>query len=73
MINLINIPDSKEDLDSYEVKHNFQSWSYQPAQSPPRVVSAKGVRFTTEVTNKIDSLYQAIDFLSSDFRLIINL
>ena len=26
-----------------------------------------------EVTNKIDSLYQAIDFLSSDFRLIINL
>jgi len=26
-----------------------------------------------EVTNKIDSLYQAIDFLSLDFRLIINL
>jgi hypothetical protein len=26
-----------------------------------------------EVTNKIDSLYQAIDFLSSDFRIIINL
>lgn len=48
MINLKNIPVSKEDLDLYEVKHNFQSWSYQPAQSPLRVVSAKGVRFTTE-------------------------
>jgi len=48
MINLRNIPDSKEELDSYEVEHNFQSWSYQPAQSPLRVVSAKGVYFTTE-------------------------
>jgi taurine--2-oxoglutarate transaminase len=48
MINLKSIPTSKVDLDSYEVEHNFQSWSYQPAQSPPRVVSAKGVRFTTE-------------------------
>ena len=26
-----------------------------------------------EVTNKIGSLYHSIDFLSSDFRLIINL
>ncbi len=26
-----------------------------------------------EVTKKIDSLYQAIDIFSSDFRLIINL
>lgn len=48
MIDLRNIPSSKEDLDRYEVENNFQSWSYQTAQSPPRVVSAKGVRFTTE-------------------------
>ncbi len=48
MIDLRSIPSGKEDLDSYEVEHNFQSWSYQPAQSPPRVVSAKSVRFTTE-------------------------
>ena len=48
MIDLNNIPSTKEDLDRYEVENNFQSWSYQPAQSPPRVVSAKGVRFTTE-------------------------
>jgi len=48
MIDLNNIPSTKEDLDHYEVENNFQSWSYQPAQSPPRVVSAKGVRFTLE-------------------------
>ena len=48
MIDLKNIPSEKEDLDRYEVENNFQSWSYQPAQSPPRVVSARGVRFTTE-------------------------
>ena len=48
MIDLRNIHSTKEDLDRYEVEHYFQSWSYQPAQSPPRVVSAKGVRFTTE-------------------------
>ncbi len=48
MINLRNIPDDKTSLDAYEVEHNFQSWSYQPTQSPLRVVSAKGVRFTTE-------------------------
>ena len=48
MINLRNISTTKEDLDYYEVEHNFQSWSYQPAQSPPRVVSAKGIRFKTE-------------------------
>ncbi len=48
MIDLKNIPSSKEDRDQYEVENNFQSWSYQPAQSPPRCVSAKGVRFTTE-------------------------
>jgi len=48
MINLRQIPTTKEDLDSYEVNHLFHSWSYQPAQSPLRVVTAKGVRFTTE-------------------------
>jgi taurine---2-oxoglutarate transaminase len=48
MIDLKNIDSSKEDLDRYEVENNFHSWSYQPDQSPPRVVSAKGVRFTTE-------------------------
>jgi len=48
MIDLRSIPVSKEDLDQYEVEHNFQSWSYQPAQSPLRVVSAEGVRFKTE-------------------------
>ena len=41
MIDLRNIPSDKEELDSYEVEHNFQSWSYQPAQSPLRVVSAE--------------------------------
>jgi hypothetical protein len=41
MIDLRNIPSDKEDLDSYEVEHNFQSWSYRPAQSPLRVVSAE--------------------------------
>ena len=48
MIDLKNIPSAKEDLDAYEVEHNLHSWSFQPVQSPPRVVSAKGVRFTTE-------------------------
>jgi taurine--2-oxoglutarate transaminase len=48
MIDLKTIPDGKEDLDRYEVENNFQSWSYQPEQAPPRVVSAKGIRFTTD-------------------------
>jgi taurine--2-oxoglutarate transaminase len=48
MIDLKSIPASREDLDRYEVENNFHSWSYQPTQAPPRVVSAKGVRFTTE-------------------------
>jgi len=48
MIDLTRIPSSKADLDAYEVAHNFQSWSFQPDQSPPRVVAADGVRFTTE-------------------------
>ncbi len=42
------ISDLKEDLDRYEVENIFHSWSFQPAVSPSRVVSAKGVRFTTE-------------------------
>jgi taurine--2-oxoglutarate transaminase len=48
MIDLRSISVAKEDLDAYEVEHNFQSWSYQPAQSPLRVVSANGIRFKTE-------------------------
>ena len=48
MIDLKNIPSAKEDLDRYEVDNYYHSWSFQPAQAPPRVVSAKGVRFTTE-------------------------
>jgi len=48
MIDLKKIPSDKESLDSYEVENIFQSWSYQPSMSPARVVSAKGVRFTTE-------------------------
>jgi taurine---2-oxoglutarate transaminase len=48
MIDLTNIPSAKENLDSYEVNNIFHSWCYQPSQSPMRVVSAKGVRFTTE-------------------------
>ena len=48
MADLRSLSSDKKDLDAYEVEHNFQSWSYQPAQSPLRVVSAKGVRFTTE-------------------------
>ena len=42
------IPDSKEDLDRYEVEHLYHSWGYQPSVSPPRVVGAKGVRFELE-------------------------
>jgi taurine--2-oxoglutarate transaminase len=48
MIDLKSIPASKKDLDSYEVDHLFHSWSYQPAQAPLRVLTAKGVRFKTE-------------------------
>ena len=48
MTDLLNIPQAKEDLDRYEVENNFQSWSYQPAASPMRVKSAKGIRFVTE-------------------------
>ena len=48
MIDLTQIPASKDDLDAYEVNNLFHSWSFQPSASPPRVVSAKGCRFTTE-------------------------
>ena len=48
MIDLKNIPASKDELDSYEVNNLFHSWSFQPAAAPLRVVSAKGTRFTTE-------------------------
>ena len=48
MMDLTRIPEDKASLDAFEVNHLFHSWSFQPAQSPPRVVSARGVRFTTE-------------------------
>jgi taurine--2-oxoglutarate transaminase len=47
-MDLTQIPAEPEDLDRYEVENIFHSWSYQPGVSPPRVVSAKGCRFTTE-------------------------
>ena len=48
MIDLKSIPGEKQDLDAYEVENLFHSWSFQPAASPLRVVSARGVRFRTE-------------------------
>ncbi|MCK5734965.1 MAG: aminotransferase class III-fold pyridoxal phosphate-dependent enzyme, partial [Spirochaetaceae bacterium] len=48
MKDLNTIPADKQDLDKYEVDNIYQSWTYQPPKSPMRVVSAKGVRFTTE-------------------------
>ncbi|MBU2552243.1 MAG: aminotransferase class III-fold pyridoxal phosphate-dependent enzyme [Proteobacteria bacterium] len=48
MIDLKRIPGEKQDLDAYEVEHLFHSWSFQPAVSPLRVVSARGVRFKTD-------------------------
>lgn len=48
MIDLKTIPDSKDNLDRYEVENIFHSWCFQPSQSPLRVTSAKGIRFTTE-------------------------
>ncbi len=45
---LKQIPAEPTDLDQYEIENNFHSWSFQPDQSPPRVIAAKGVRFTTE-------------------------
>lgn len=37
-----------EVLDRSEVDHLFHSWKFQPTEAPLRVVSANGVRFTTE-------------------------
>jgi taurine--2-oxoglutarate transaminase len=48
MIDLRKIKSEKKDLDTYEIENLFHSWSYQPTVSPTRVISAKGVRFTTE-------------------------
>lgn len=48
MIDLKNIPAEKEDLDRYETENIFQSWTYLPKVSPPRVTWAKGTRFKTE-------------------------
>ncbi len=48
MIDLKSMPHSKDDLDRYEVENIFHSWCFQPSQSPLRVTSAKGIRFTTE-------------------------
>ncbi len=43
-----DIPRDPSALDRYEVENLFHSWSFQPAQAPLRVVSARGARFTTE-------------------------
>ncbi len=48
MIDIKKIPDTKEDLDRYEVEHIFHSWSFQPSAAPKRIVSAKGTRFIDE-------------------------
>ncbi len=48
MKDLKKIPAENNDLDTYEKENIFHSWSYQPEAAPPRVISAKGVRFTTE-------------------------
>ena len=48
MIDLNSIPTAKEDLDAYEVNNLFHSWGYQPEQPPMRVLTADGIRFTTE-------------------------
>jgi taurine--2-oxoglutarate transaminase len=48
MVDLGKIRSEKKDLDTYEVENLFHSWSYQPSVAPPRVISAKGMRFTTE-------------------------
>lgn len=48
MIELRSIPDSRSDLDQYELDHIFHSWSFQPGQAPKRIVAAEGVRFTDE-------------------------
>ena len=48
MIDLKNIPASKDDLDSYDLEHVFQTWAYQPNLPPLRVDKAIGSRFTSD-------------------------
>ena len=48
MIDLRDIPDTKEDLDSYDLNNVFQTWAYQPSQPPLRVDTANGSRFTSD-------------------------
>lgn len=48
MIELKDISTHQKDLDSYEVDHIFHSWSFQPDESPKRIVSAKGTRLKDE-------------------------
>ncbi len=43
-----SVPNEKINLDTYELENIYQSWCYQPVNPPNRVVSAKGLRFTTE-------------------------
>ncbi|GEM_PF-4734512 len=48
MMDLKSIPQTRKDLDRYEVENVFHSWSFQPTLSPRRVVSANGIRFNTD-------------------------
>ncbi|MBW2348702.1 MAG: aminotransferase class III-fold pyridoxal phosphate-dependent enzyme [Deltaproteobacteria bacterium] len=48
MMDLKSIPQTRKDLDRYEVENVFHSWSFQPTLSPRRVVSANGIRFKDE-------------------------
>jgi len=48
MTDLKDISTAKKDLDRYEVDHIFHSWSFQPDESPKRIVSAKGIRLKDE-------------------------
>jgi len=47
-MDLKSIPQTRKDLDRYEVENVFHSWSFQPTLSPRRVVSANGIRFKDE-------------------------
>lgn len=58
MIDPQNLPRGKDDLDRYETENIFHPWSYQPEAPPLRVVSADGIRFTT------DDGHERIDFAS---------
>ena len=74
MIDLKNISSTKDDLDSYEVNNLFHSWSYQPSLSPPRVVSAKGIRFTTEDGRErldFSSCFVNVNIGHQDLRVVV--